>query len=56
MSGWWLLAGIVLFIIGSFASAWALAKVLNRRSPPASLPTAAPPAVEPPEQRKDSQP
>lgn len=33
MSGWWLLAGIVLFIIGSFASAWALAKVLNRQKP-----------------------
>ncbi len=39
MSGWWLLAWIVLFIVGSFASAWALAKLLNRQQslrPPAA--------------------
>ncbi len=34
MSGWWLLGGIVVFLAGSFASAWALAKVLNYRKRP----------------------
>ncbi len=50
MSGWWLLAGIVLFIIGSFASAWALAKVLNRRSAAGTSPGAA----DPPDPGSDS--